>query len=200
METMSLRTCCLVCEAQEVAWIFFPREGRGPLSSSLDLRVSACAVETLVHTPTSPCWAGQRSRGPGRPEFKSLSASSRTETMGMLLHSLMLSFLISIQGIVKYVDWVTIAAPDYCCKDLVSFSVTQKYQIPEVPGTTRYLRIRCLLLLLSVQTWLWNLVLLQRVLEGFGSTECRKILTVEVSSRHQIFDLEADNEGVLGLS
>lgn len=120
--------------------------------------------------------------------------------MGMLLHSLMLSFLISIQGIVKYVDWVTIAAPDYCCKDLVSFSVTQKYQIPEVPGTTRYLRIRCLLLLLSVQTWLWNLVLLQRVLEGFGSTECRKILAVEVSSRRQIFDLEADNEGILGLS
>lgn len=99
----------------------------------------------------------------------------------------------------KYVDWVTIAVPDYCCKDLVSFSVTQKYQIPEVPGTTRYLRTRCLLLLLFVQTWLWNLVL-QRVLEGFGSTECRKILTVGVSSRHHIFDLEADNEGVLGLS
>lgn len=56
----------------------------------------------------------------------------------MLLHSLMLSFLISIKGIMKYVDWVTIAAPDYCCKDLVSFSVTQKYQIPVVPGTTRH--------------------------------------------------------------
>lgn len=153
-----------------------------------------------MHTLAFPCLAGQRSRGPGRPEFKTLSVSFRMEPMGMLLHSLMLSFLISIKGIMKYVDWVTIAALDYCCKDLVSFSVTQKYQIPVVPGTTRHLRTLCLLLLLFVQTWLWNLVLLQRVLEGFGSTECRKILAVEVSGRRQIFDLEADNEGVLGFS
>ena len=57
----------------------------------------------------------------------------------MLLQSLTFSFLISVRGIMQYFDWVGITAPDYCCKDLVSFSATQKYQIPVVPGTAGYL-------------------------------------------------------------
>lgn len=94
----------------------------------------------------------------------------------MLLHSLTFSFLISVRGIMQYFDRVGITAPDYCCKDLVNFSATQKYQIPVVPGTAGYLRTLCLLLLLFVETGLWSLVLLHAGLfpEGFASTECRK--------------------------
>lgn len=189
METKSLRTCSLVCEAQEGTCLFFPREGSGTLSSSLSRRISTFIVGTLVCVPL-PLWVwldrGQEvllpwhfreHLRPGRPEFSPLPASSWMEIMGMLLCSLMLSFLISIRGITNYLDWVAITALDYCCKDLVSFSATQKYQIPLEPGTTRHSRTLCLLLLLFVETGLWSPVLLHAGLfpEGFGSTECRKI-------------------------
>jgi hypothetical protein len=55
---------------------------------------------------------------------------------------------------------------------------------------------------LFVETGLRSLVLPHAGLfpEGFVSTDCGKILAVEVSDRFQTFDLEVDNEEVLGFS